>query len=417
MNLTSWLRYLETLPAGLNNNSLIRVKNIAEKLDLLNFSKKTIIVGGTNGKGSCVIFLEAILQEAGYRTGAFISPHVLRYNERIRCNGKDIDDESLCKAFTEIDKISADSPISYFEFTTLAALVIFKRQLLDILILEVGLGGRCDPVNILDADIAIITTISLDHVKILGSTRETIGHEKAGIMRQFKPIVCGDDNIPQSVYIAADKIKATLYSVNQYFRYTKQKNSWCWYSMQGSIKNLPLPKLPIANAVTALMAIKLLQQDFKITKKAIVNGLEKAFLPGRWQHMIVSSKTIIFDVAHNPESAVLLAQNLIKNSAKGRTLAVMSMLNDKDIPATLQVLVAIIDKWYLGNILSVRAASTEQLSRYLQELGGKKVVVLPTVTEALQQAIAECRRKDRIVVFGSFHTVAEGMRSILDARI
>lgn len=408
MNLTAWLQYLETLPSGLNNSSLVNVKNIAQKLGLLSFSGKIITVGGTNGKGSCVVFLEAILLAAGYKTGAFISPHILRYNERIRLNGKDIDDATLCQIFAQIDKVRADIVLSYFEFSTLAALAIFKKKKVDVLILEVGLGGSYDAVNILDADIAIITTISLDHTKILGNTREAIGREKAGIMRALKPIICGDINVPKSICTAANKIKAILYSANKDFFYIQQNGSWNWQFAKTNIKNLPLPKLPIANAATALMAIKLLQKDIKIPKKAITIGLKKAFLPGRWQHIIVANKEIIFDVAHNPESVALLAQNLSGLASMGRILAVVSMLRDKDITTTLQPLTKIVDKWYFGILTGVRAASAKLLTRSLVKAGGSDFVVLPTVREALQQAIAECGVKDRIVIFGSFHTVAEG---------
>lgn len=407
MNLTEWLQYLETLPSGLNNNSLVNVKSIAQKLGLLSFSGKIITVGGTNGKGSCVVFLEAILLAAGYKTGAFISPHVLRYNERIRINGKDIGDATLCRVFARIDKARADAALSYFEFSTLAALAMFKKKKVDVLILEVGLGGRFDAVNILDADIAIITTISLDHTKILGNTREAIGREKAGIMRAFKPVICGDVAVPRSIYTATKQTKAILYSANKDFSYTKQNGCWCWHHAKTNIKNLPLPKLPIANAATALMAIKLLQDDLKIPKKAITIGSKKAFLSGRWQRTIVANKEIIFDVAHNPESAALLAQNLEGLASKERFLAVVSMLRDKDIIATLQPLTKIVDKWYFGVLTGARAASTKFLTRSLIKAGGSSFVVLPTVAKALQQAIAECGIKDRIVVFGSFHTVAE----------
>ena len=412
MNLTAWLQYLETLPSGLNNNSLVNVKSIAQKLGLLSFSGKIITVGGTNGKGSCVVFLEAILLAAGYKTGAFISPHVLCYNERIRINGKDIDSATLSQVFAQIDRARADTVLSYFEFSTLAALAIFKKKKVDVLILEVGLGGRFDAVNILDADIAIITTISLDHTKILGNTREAIGREKAGIMRAFKPVICGDADAPKSIYVKAKQTKAILYSANKDFFYTKQNESWCWRFAQTNIKNLLLPKLPIASAANALMAIKLLQKDLKIPKKAINVGLKKAFLPGRWQRIIVANKEIIFDVAHNPESAALLAQNLSGLVSTGRILAVVSMLRDKDITTTLQPLTEIVDKWYFGILTGARAASAKLLTRSLVKAGSSNFVVLPTVAESLQQAIAECGIKDRMVVFGSFHTVAKCLTEI-----
>lgn len=398
MNLTSWLKYLETFPSGVNNNSLDNIKKVAHKLNLLNFYKKysgkIIIVGGTNGKGSCVVSLESILLAAGYRTGAFISPHLLRYNERIRLNGADIDNRNLIQAFRQVEQARADIILSYFEFSALAALAIFKKQNIDILILEVGLGGRFDSVNILDADIAIITTVSCDHTSILGDTREAIGYEKAGIMRAFKPVICGDVNIPKSVSNFANKTKAILYSA----------------PCLKSLKNNSIT----ANTPTVLMTIKLLQQDFKISKIAINAGLKKAFLPGRLQRITIANKEIILDVAHNPEAATLLAQNLaeIKCKSKGHILAVMSMLSDKDITATLKTMAKIIDKWYLGALTDIRATCTAQLAQCLLKAGGSNFIIFSTIAKALQQAIAECGEKDRIVMFGSFRTIADGLEVI-----
>lgn len=412
MNLNVWLQYLETLPSGLNNNSLVNVRNVAQKLELLDFSGKIVIVGGSNGKSSSVICLEAIFLAAGYKTGAYISPHVLYYNERIRLNGKNVATATLCQIFAQIEHARADTVLSYFEFSTLAALAICKQQKVEVLILEVGLGGRFDAVNILDADIAIITTISLEHSKFLGNTRELIGYEKAGIMRPFRPIICGDSAIPESIYAAAKSNKSILYSVGKDFFYAKQREKWYWQFSQNGIKNLPLPQLPLASAAIALMVIELLQKDLKVSRKAITSGLKKAFLLGRWQCIKVANKEIIFDVAHNPESAALLAQNLTKHQTSGRVLAVMSILGDKNITATLQKLTKITDKWYIGGLANKRAASVKHLTRCLLKAGGCNFVALPSITAALQQAIAECKRKDKILVFGSFYTVAEGLDSL-----
>lgn len=396
MNLNNWLIYLENLPSGLNNKSLARAKDIARQLDLLDFAAKIITVGGTNGKGSCVVFLESILLNAGYKTGAFISPHLLCYNERIRLNGKDIDDASLIQAFAIVDcctnnTCNNDRSLSYFEFTLLTALYIFKQQKLDILILEVGLGGRFDAVNILDSDIAIITTISLDHTQILGNTREAIGYEKAGIMRANKPIIFGDLKVPKTIYEQAKKSGAVLY---------------CKYDTN-ELNSVQL-KLPIASAKTALMAINLLQNDFKfnITQNAISRGLKQAFLPGRYQSFIFNKKEVILDVAHNEESAKLLARNLIKHKPKGRTIAIMSQLCDKDIVRTMQALTKIINKWYISTLDTNRAASFEQLTQGLREIKADNYVLATSIRVAFKQALAECEITDRIVVFGSFHTIA-----------
>jgi len=409
MNLPSWLQHLESLPSGLQNRSLDDVKRVAQKLDLLHFPGKVITVGGTNGKGSCVAFLEAILLAAGYSTGAYISPHILRYNERIRLEGKDVDDETLCQAFTQVEAARGDTVLSYFEFSALAALTIFKIREVDLLLLEVGLGGRFDAVNVVDADVAVISTISLDHTAVLGDTREAIGYEKAGIMRSHKPVVCGDSDVPATVYAVASELNAPLYVVDRDFFYQEQNEGWQWLFAENIIQVLPLPQLPIANAATALMVVQLLEDEFKIPNKAIIDGIRKASLPGRWQRMIMSNKEVIFDVAHNPESVALLAKNLQNCSSKGSVLAVVGMLNDKDIVATLQELTSVVDKWYIGAVSSARAASTELLQDCLVQAKGKEWVSFPTISQAMQQAIAECQRNDRIVVFGSFYAVAEGL--------
>lgn len=412
MNLNQWLRYLETLPSGLNVRSLKHLKKIAAKLKILKFSAKIITIGGTNGKGSCVTFLESILLAAGYKIGTYISPHVLRYNERIKINGKEIDAKSLCRAFAIIEKIRGNTALSYFEYSTLAALTIFQKQKLDVLVLEIGLGGKFDPVNILDPDIAVISTISLDHTKILGNTRNAIAQEKVGIARANKPIVCGDFNPPHSIYTTTQKIKAPLYCINRDFSYFEKDKYWTWRSSKRIITKLPIPKLPLANAATSLMAIELLKNTLNIPRAAIVRGLQKATLLGRWQQITIANKKIIFDVAHNPEATILLKQNLKKHYPTNKILAVVGMLGDKDIKSTFQPLTKLVKKWYLSTVNSPRSATIQKLEKILTQLGATNFVTTLNIPQALQQAIAECRRKDRIVVFGSFLTVAEGLKEL-----
>lgn len=420
-NLPEWLKYLESFPSGLLNKSLQHVRIVAQKLDVLSFSSKVITVAGTNGKGSCIVFLEAILLAAGLRVGAYISPHLLYYNERVRLNGKDIDDQSLCAAFALVEqaRVSVGVSLSYFEFSTLAALLIYKKYNPDFLLLEVGIGGRFDAVNIVDSDLAVITTISFDHTEILGKTRNAIGYEKSGIMRSYKPVICGA-NMPESVYTAAANIQAQPYFLNQDFVYWERDDHWCWQFLAATaattdvIENLPLPRLPLPSAALALMAIKLLSSDFKITIAAIIAGLKQAFLLGRLQKIMVAGKEIICDVAHNYESAALLAANLTKSHcrADGNILAVVSALQDKDITAIFQPLENLVTRWYLGVLDNVRAANARQLAAGLQNIGITSFVSLTTVAAALKQAIAECQEKDKIVVFGSFYTVAECLKII-----
>ncbi len=413
MGLTGWLSYLESLPSGLTNKSLAAVKKIASKLDLLNFTGKIITVAGTNGKGSNVIFLESILLASGLKTGAFISPHVLNYTERIRLNGKDVDDDTLCQAFTLVEQARANTTLSYFEFSTLAALVIFKQYSPDVLILEVGLGGKFDAVNILDSDIAVITTIALDHTAILGDTREAIGREKAGIMRRSRPLVCGE-NMPASVYAIARGLSVELYALRQDFSYIEKNDCWHWYHNDAVIENLPKPRLPIASAALALMVLKLLYKG-KISRLAIDNGLKNAFLSGRFEEQGFAGKKVVLDGAHNAEATSLLAKNLSREKINGRILAVVSMFKDKDMVASFAPLASVVDRWYVGVLPFKRAASAEQLSHALQENGVTNFTLFPDVKTSFTQAIAECQEKDRIVAFGSFYTIAEILENILES--
>lgn len=408
---SDWLQYIENLPFGLNNRSLDHVKTVAKKLGLLNFAGKVITVAGTNGKGSSVIFLESILLAAGYQVGAYISPHVLHYNERIRLDGENITDATLCQAFALVEFARDDVALSYFEFTTLAALVTFKKQQPDFLILEVGLGGRFDATNILDSDISIITTVSYDHMQILGDTLNAIGYEKSGVMRPLKPVICGM-SMPDSVYVAADNIQAKIYQLGRDFSYIESNGYWGWQFAEVVLENLPQLKLPIASAALALMAINLLSVDFKISLLTITTGLKNAFLLGRWQKLICNKREIIFDVAHNAESAALLALNLTKTSVKGRNLAVVSVLGDKDIVAIFHPLKSVIDNWYCGVLDEARAASSIRLTHAFGQAGITNFVLSGTIAACLQQVIAECRENDRIVVFGSFYTVKEGLVAV-----
>lgn len=408
-NIQEWFSYLETLPSGLTITSLDHVKKVAQTLGVTKLPGKIVTVAGTNGKGSCVVFLEAIFVAAGYKVGAYISPHLLRYNERIRINGESIDDDILAAAFAVVKMAQGNTTLSYFEFGTLVALQIFKQMELDVLLLEVGLGGRLDAVNIIDADVAVISTISLDHTAQLGNTRDEIGREKSGIMRKFKPVVCGDLNPPRSIYTNVNKTKAILYNAQSDFTYKIEENKWKWEHANWQLEDLPIPKLPLQNAATALMVITLLLPDIPVDHTAIVNGLKHAFLSGRFQ-LMQQSPAVIVDVAHNMESAALFASNLKKQTVAGRTLAVLSMLKDKDIPATLKPFISLVDKWYVGQLSCTRAASAEQLRNNLKLCGAQKMFFQPNVAAAFNKAIAEAKEIDRIIVFGSFYTAGEVLK-------
>ncbi len=369
------------------SSDLNHLKNIAKELNLIPVNKPTMVIGGTNGKGSCVAIASHILQAAGYNVGAFTSPHLFHYNERIQCNGVPVTDAEINEAFACLKNFS----LNYFEQATLAALYIFKQKSLDVLLFEVGLGGRLDPVNIIDSDVAVISTVSLDHQEILGNTREQIGWEKAHIFRANKPAVCGDYHTPNSVKAYAKEIHANLYCCGENFAFDEK--TW----------NFPQPTLPLQNAVTIVQALSLF--PLPIDQQAIEQGLRQATLPGRFQ-IIEKPFLQIFDVAHNPASAALLAKNLNAQKVTGKTFAVVGMLADKDIEQTLKPMLPLVDQWYVGEVDSPRTASVEQLADTIKKYM-PKVTMAKKIEQAYAQAMQEATSDDRIVVFGSFYTVGQ----------
>jgi dihydrofolate synthase/folylpolyglutamate synthase len=316
-----------------------------------------------------------------------------------------MDDTRLIQAFEKVEKNCGDISLTYFEFITLAALVIFQQTDLDILILEVGLGGRLDAVNIVDATVAIITTIALDHTQWLGDSREAIATEKAGIFRPHQLAVCGDPNPPPNLAEIAQQLEIAFYQANRDFHIQYHLNTWDWQNAQQTWENLPIPQLPLQNAATALMAITLLLPHLPVTPKAIKEGLKKAFLPARFQQI----GRYIIDVAHNPHAATWLAQQLQAHPCQGQTLAVVGMLADKDIAGTLAAIQPQIDAWYVGELPSPRAAKATLLQQHLRSLGVKICYHYASIEAALQAALAQSKPQDRIIVFGSFYTAQEAL--------
>jgi dihydrofolate synthase/folylpolyglutamate synthase len=427
-DLTTWLSYLETLHPTTIDLGLERVNAVAKRLKILPFSIPSVIVTGTNGKGSCVMLLEAILAAAGYHVGAYLSPHLLRYNERVRINQQEVADDLLIQAFAEIEAVRDGTSLTYFEFGTLAALLIFKKFALDFVVLEVGLGGRLDAVNIVDAEIAVISSIGLDHTDWLGANRESIALEKAGIMRAKKPAVCGDVQPPDNLLDYAGKIGAPLFLQGRDYCYKQEKKVefscgelaitgsdassseknkvWHWSNTQTELLDLPMPKIALANAATVLQVVDLLQMDFPMPLAAIKQGLHSVFLPGRQQELIKDQRRIVLDVAHNPQAATWLSERLAQNPCSGRTIAVFGMLNDKDIIATIQCMLKQIDVWFVATIPGVRGTEAKTLNTALDSLGISAVKEFASVELAFTSAIAESQPNDQIVVFGSFSTVA-----------
>lgn len=413
--LTQWLTWQETLHPQAIDLGLERLREVLQRLGWGQPSAVVITVGGTNGKGSSVAFLEACLQAGGYRVGSYTSPHLLSYNERIRINGVQVADEAICRAFAHIDSARGDISLTYFEFGTLAALEIFRETQVDVMVLEVGLGGRLDAVNVLDADAALITSIDIDHVEWLGPDRESIGHEKAGIYRSGRPAICADPLPPSSLLEHARKINASLYRYGQDYGFNRQADTWTWWDRQSRWESLPLPALigthQLENAAGTLMTLATLAERVPLTPEAIRVGLRQAQIGGRFQ-VVPGSVEWIFDVTHNPHGAAILARCLKERPCFGRTWAVLGMLVDKDIVGVSQALTDLIDHWYVTGLQGPRRCTGEQLAATLKKIGISEVVsAFPGVDEACRAAAQEAAPGDRIVVFGSFYTVAAAQQA------
>lgn len=404
--LNEWLTWITQLHHIDIELGLDRVKKVADRLDILTFPCKIICVAGTNGKGSTVAGLEIIYLEAGYKVGSFTSPFLFKYNEQVKINGKEINDQFFCDTFKKINLHRGDISLTPFEFTTLAALSIFKQHKLDLILLEVGLGGRLDAVNILDTDISIVTNIGIDHTEWLGSTRETIAFEKAGIFRANKTAICGDFSPPPTLIQQANQLAAPLFCQGKEFYYQEIENQWSWHYAKIHYEYLPKTTLALQNMSTVLMAVSLLQPLLPIEDKIIYRALKKVYLPGRIQ-VIPGKITKIFDVSHNPDAVNFLSQFLKKNPILGKTYAVFSMLADKDIMASIETINQQIHHWFVAPLLTKRAASTELLRKIFQHTTIVKVSFFPSIKEAYLEACSIARPIDRVVIFGSFHTVAE----------
>jgi dihydrofolate synthase / folylpolyglutamate synthase len=426
--LNDWLSWQETLHPAEIELGLARTSEVLARLELTQPDFTLITVAGTNGKGSSVAMLESILLDAGYRVGSYTSPHLLTYNERIKLDGKPVADDVLCESFERIDQARVSQPaeyisLSYFEFGTLAAIDILHRADVDIAILEVGLGGRLDAVNVLDADVALITAIDVDHTDWLGNDRETIAREKAGIMRSGRPAVCADPQPPASLLEIAESLGAPLSLLGRDFFIEqacieREGDSWHWRGDQAEHKNLPLPALAgdfqLNNAAGVLAAMAALGPEFPVNAAAITEGLRSVTLPGRFQIM-PGARLRIVDVAHNAQSAQALANSLRQQPCGGQTHAVLAMLADKDIDAVLAQLGPLVDHWYLAPLSVPRSATVAQLHTALSaaattaSANDVSIESFDDVAAAYQAALATSAARDRIVVTGSFFTVAAVM--------
>lgn len=414
--LADWLSWQEILHPKKIDPGLERSGEVLRRMGLKPPTYTVITVGGTNGKGSSVAMLEAILLAAGYRVGAYSSPHLLRYNERIRVNGVEADDDELCATFSRIDEARGGISLSYFEFGTLAAFDIFHRAELDVAVLEVGMGGRLDVVNLFDADSALVTAIGLDHMEWLGPDRESIAAEKAQIFRPGRPAIYGESDPPQSLVAYAKEIAAPLYCFKHDFGYETHGQGWSWWGPRRGIEALPIPRLQgdfqLQNAAAVLMTLETLAARLPVSGHDIKQGLSTVNLPGRFQVSTgIDTATRIFDVAHNPHAAAALARTLREQPCAGRTLAVFSMLADKDIAGVVREMRDVVDTWYVASLAVERGSSAERVAQHVRDVIPEAAVHShETVEQAYQAVLPAAGAQDRIVVFGSFYTVAEALR-------
>ncbi len=407
--LSEWLAWQETLHPVAIDLGLERVAAVARRLGCLRPAPTLITVAGTNGKGSTLAMLESILRRAGYRTGCYTSPHLFRYNERLRIDGESVADARWCEAFARIDAARGEDSLTYFEFGTLAALDIMGAEPLDVALLEVGLGGRLDAVNIVDADVAVVTSIGLDHTEWLGDTREAIGAEKAGIFRAGRPAVCGDAAPPDSLREAAAAVGAPLRVLGEDFFVRHSGKRWHWQGVAGCYQELAWPGLPgvhqLANAATALAALECLHERLPVGESAVVAGLKWVELPGRVQ-IVPGAVEQVLDVSHNAQAALALVDALRHRPLRGDTHAVIGMMADKDVAAFIGALQSQVDHWYPVGLPVARALDVETLAAALRG-SGAPVESCASVREAGARLARRTRRGDRILVCGSFYTVAE----------
>jgi dihydrofolate synthase/folylpolyglutamate synthase len=409
-DLNEWLAHCERLHPKTIDLGLERVREVAQRLQL-RFECPVVTVAGTNGKGSTCALLEAIALQAGWRTGVYTSPHLVHFEERCRIAGEIVRGDDLVPHFERVEAARQGVTLTYFEFTTLAILSLLAASKVDLAILEVGLGGRLDAVNVIDTDCAIITSVDIDHVEYLGPDRESIGREKAGILRAGKPAIVSDPVPPHSVLQYAQALGADLWLLGRDFNFSGDKQQWNWAGRGRRYSGLAYPALrganQLLNASGVLAAFEALRQRVPVTAQAIRNGLAMVELPGRFQ-IVPGQPTLVLDVAHNPHAAATLAANLDAMGFFPTTHAVFGAMGDKDVAPMLAKLGPLVDRWYFTDLPTPRAASAQALLQQWQALPGRREVPASIHTgpqDAFAAAAAAAEPTDRILVFGSFYTV------------
>jgi dihydrofolate synthase / folylpolyglutamate synthase len=407
--LADWLAHSESLYPKTMDLSLERVQQLRDTIGL-SFKVPVITVAGTNGKGSTCSMIEAIARAAGYRVGLYIKPHLVHFEERCRVDGLAVSADSLCEDFAAVEDARGDTALTTFEFSTLAILHRLAREPLDLVILEVGLGGRFDAVNAVDADCAVITSIDLDHTEFLGPDRESIGREKAGILRTGRPGIVSDPMPPQSILDTGREIGADLWLVGRDFTQQGDRQQWAWSGRGRRYHALAYPALrganQLLNAAGAIAALEALRDRLPVNAQAVRQGLASVDLPGRFQ-IVPGQPALVLDVAHNPQAVSALALNLDQMGFYPRTVAVFGSMRDKDVAGVMARMAPLIDHWYLTDLPLARAATAEQLAATLREQQGEhaRASLHASPAQALSAAVAGVDPTDRIVVFGSFYTV------------
>ncbi|WP_046269290.1 bifunctional tetrahydrofolate synthase/dihydrofolate synthase [Pseudomonas syringae] len=413
-SLSDWLAYLEQLHPSAIDMGLDRSRQVALQLGLTRPARQVITVTGTNGKGSTCAFVAALLQAQGLKVGVYSSPHLIRYNERVKVQGVEATDLELCDAFAAVEAARGDVTLTYFEMGTLAAFWLFEQARLDAVVLEVGLGGRLDAVNLVDADLALVTSIGVDHAEYLGDTRESVAFEKAGIFRAGCPALCGDPTPPEPLLAKARELGCPLLLRGRDFDFSIGDDSWDWRGVaqgeQIELRGLPLLDLPMQNAALALQAFALL--GYPLQPDATGKVLAETRLAGRLDRRVVKwhgkSLNLLLDVGHNPHAAQFLGQRLARQPVGGKRLAVFGLLSDKDLDGVVAHLAPVIEEWAVAPLPTSRSRPAEELQAALQNLGAR-VTSYQSIALALEAQCAHATPDDEILLFGSFYCVAEAL--------
>ena len=422
-SLDAWLDWQSTLNPAEIDLGLERILDVLQRMGLANqFACPLIMVAGTNGKGSVVSLLESMATAAGHNVACYTSPHIIRYNERIKINGEEIDDASLCQSFERIDQARGEIALTYFEFGTLAAIDLFMRAKPDLVIMEIGLGGRLDAVNVMEPDVSVITSIAIDHVDWLGDNREDIAREKAGIMREHKPTICGEPDVPSSLLEVAQQKSVELFQLGQQYKVEPSASgNWGLQRSSGSMGDLPRPALQgefqTGNAATAIMALQALAPRLVVSDDQIRQGLLDVHLQGRFEKLH-DQPLVITDVAHNPHAVASLVAQLQSQTVEGATRIVIAMLADKPVDEVISLLLPVADYWYCAGLdTETRGLSAQVMSDKIehalnqneslaQSPADVKLCPESTVKAAIEAAMRDVDPEDRIVILGSFYTVA-----------